>query len=352
MHNSGIVIAWSFLGPIGALIFLRKEQAIYWMFQFMLIVGISVLVEPTWSDDALNATDAFRSTFYIMNLCTPTAVVFGASFYFVSNLIKQREANFSLMKITAKKNREITESINYARRIQSAILPSEFELNELPKEIFVLYKPKDIVAGDFYWIKKYENNLFIGVCDCTGHGVPGAMVSVICNGALNRSVEEFGIADPGLVLNKTRELIQKEFENSDEKVQDGMDAAIININENHLSFAGANNPLWLIRAKSKSLEEIKGNKQAVSAGTLAEPFESHKLQIESGDMVYLFTDGISDQFGGPIGRKFGKKALRELLLDVHEKPILQQKQMIEDSIQDWMGTLPQIDDICIVGIRL
>jgi serine phosphatase RsbU (regulator of sigma subunit) len=352
MHNSGIVIAWSFLGPIGALIFMKRQTAIYWMMQFVLIVGISVLIEPKWSDDANQATNAFRNTFYLMNLCTPMMVVFGASFYFVSNLIRQKDVNFSLMKVTEKKNKEITESINYAKRIQSAIMPSDAQVNEVLKEAFILYKPKDIVAGDFYYVKQHHDNLFIAACDCTGHGVPGAMVSVICNGALNRSVEEFGLTNPGLILEKTRELIVKEFEKSNEIVQDGMDAALINLKNDSLQYAGAHHPLWIIRKNNLMVDEIKANNQSVGSSYLSKSFTNHEVSVEEGDTIYLFTDGLPDQFGGENGRKFGKKALRERLMSIVKLPLNEQKQIISKAIEDWKGNLEQVDDICIIGIRI
>jgi len=224
-------------------------------------------------------------------------------------------------------------------------------MDELIQDKFVIYKPKDIVAGDFYWVKNQDKKLFVGVCDCTGHGVPGAMVSVICNGALNRSVEEFGLHDPGSILDKTRELIVREFEKSNDLVQDGMDAAIITIHGKNVSFSGANNPLWIIRGKTKSLEEIKGNNQAVGSTHNPQPFSTHSIKLESGDTLYMFTDGITDQFGGPSGKKYGKKAFKELLLSVVDMPVPDQKKRIEQTLIEWMGNLVQIDDICLIGIK-
>ena len=155
------------------------------------------------------------------------------------------------------KNKEITDSITYAKRIQSAILPPEKVVKESLEDSFILYKPKDIVAGDFYWLEQKNGKVLFAAADCTGHGVPGAMVSVVCNNALNRSVREHGLTDPGKILDKTREIVIEEFEKSDEEVNDGMDIAICSLEGNSLQYAGAHNPLWVIR--NGAILETKAN---------------------------------------------------------------------------------------------
>lgn len=352
IHNSGIVIIWSFLGPIGALLFLNKRQALFWMFQFLIIVAISVALEPQFSSDISGITDTFRNIFYTMNLCVPFIVVFGASFHFVTDIIKQKDLNLSLLKITESKNKEILDSISYAKRIQSAIMPSESKIKLLIPEGFVLYKPKDIVSGDFYWINRHENNLFIAACDCTGHGVPGALVSVICNSALNRSLNEYRLKKPGEILSKTRELILTEFEKSEGQVNDGMDVALVQIDGNILSFSGANNPLWIIRQGTSTIEEIKGCKQSVGYTNNSTPFLTHETEVNSGDCVYIFTDGYPDQFGGPDGKKFKIRAFKELLKSIYQQPFDKQKIILDNTIEDWRGTLEQVDDICVIGFKI
>lgn len=277
--------------------------------------------------------------------------------------------------------KEITDSIAYAKRIQKAILPPEEVINEYLDESFVLYKPKDVVAGDFYWLEHTKDTTLIAVADCTGHGVPGAMVSVVCNNALNRSVRESGITDPGRILDESRDIVLDEFGKSDEEVNDGMDIALIAIEwprkefrdkaPIHLSFAGAHNPVWIIRqGKSNEFEatlerkisnyesdgismiEIKGNKQPVGRFDYPQHFKTHQLELMKGDMIYMFTDGILDQFGGKRGKKFKAKALRNLLLEIYSLPLDQQKAKIDSVFEEWKGGLEQIDDVCIMGIKI
>jgi tetratricopeptide (TPR) repeat protein len=272
--------------------------------------------------------------------------------------------------IVEEKQKEIIDSISYARRIQKAILPSDKLFNELFPDNFVLYQPKDIVAGDFYWLEKTETHIFLAVCDCTGHGVPGAMVSVVCHNALNRSVKEFGLTDPGKILDKTRELVISEFEKSEEEVKDGMDISLLSISlspslssrvnptkENSyrvnypvIHWAGANNPLWIIR--NKQCLSLKPDKQPIGKFFDEKPFTTHLAEIQQGDKLYLFTDGFADQFGGDKGKKLKESRLKEILIDWSEKSFKEQDQELRKYLSDWKGNLEQVDDVCIIGIRI
>ncbi len=263
------------------------------------------------------------------------------------------------------KNKEITDSINYAKRIQNAILPSERQMKNALPNSFVLYKPKDIVAGDFYWIESFtevsdtngttKNGVLFAAADCTGHGVPGAMVSVVCNNGLKRSVREFGLKKPGEILDKTRELVVNEFGESEEEVKDGMDIALCLIEENKLSYAGAHNPLWIIRSNSNELEEIKANKQPIGKYEGSKPFTTHEIKWNRGDQLYIFSDGFIDQFGGADGRPGGKKFksgnFKKLLLAVKDLPVDEQKIRILKAFEAWKGDLEQLDDVCVIGVR-
>jgi serine phosphatase RsbU (regulator of sigma subunit) len=256
-----------------------------------------------------------------------------------------------------EKNQEIMDSITYAKRIQSAILPSIKLVKEHLKESFILYKPKDVVAGDFYWMeqvtsttKNKESMILFAVADCTGHGVPGAMVSVVCNNALNRSVREHGLTDPGEVLDKTREIVIQEFEKSKDEVKDGMDIALCCLEGNTLKYAGAHNPLWIIR--NSELIETKANKQPIGQFDNLEPYTTHTFDLFKGDSLYIFSDGYVDQFGGDKGKKFKSKAFRELLLSIQRKTMEEQKQIIDHAFETWKGDLEQIDDVCIIGVRI
>ena len=249
-----------------------------------------------------------------------------------------------------EKNQEIMDSIVYAKRIQSAILPTDKIVKEYLQDSFILYKPKDIVAGDFYWMEHKDDRVLFAAADCTGHGVPGAMVSVICNNALNRSVREHGLKDPGKILDKTRDIVVQEFEKSDEEVKDGMDIAICSLEGNKLEYAGAHNPLWIIR--KGELLETKANKQPVGQFDNPEPYTTHTLNLEQGDAIYIFSDGYVDQFGGEKGKKYKTKAFRELLLSIQSEKMEQQKIIIDNAFETWRGDVEQVDDVCVIGIKI
>ncbi|MFH2142361.1 MAG: tetratricopeptide repeat protein, partial [Bacteroidota bacterium] len=256
-----------------------------------------------------------------------------------------------------EKNTEILDSINYAKRIQSAILPPSKVVKEYLKESFILYKPKDIVAGDFYWLEHKDGKVLFAVADCTGHGVPGAMVSVICNNGLNRSVREFSLTEPGKILEKTREIVIQEFEKSEEEVKDGMDIALCSLEfpsekerNVKLQYAGANNPLWIIR--NGEILETKANKQPIGKFDNPEPYTTHSFELQKGDSLYIFSDGYVDQFGGENGKKFKAKAFRELLLSIQNEPMEEQRLLIDESFENWRGKLEQIDDVCIIGVKI
>jgi serine phosphatase RsbU (regulator of sigma subunit) len=255
-------------------------------------------------------------------------------------------------EIIEEKQKEIIDSINYAKSLQEAILPPMTLWKSQLPESFILYKPKDIVAGDFYWMEKSHGLLFFAVADCTGHGVPGAMVSVVCSNALNRSVLEFKLTDPGEILDKTRELVISTFEKSEKQVRDGMDISLCVLNSNNdlLQWAGANNPLCYIH--NKVLTRISGNKQPVGEYGDELPFTTHTIQLHRGDNLYLFSDGYADQFGGPKGKKFKYKQLEEVITGVSDLPMQEQATVIDQRFESWKGNLGQVDDVCIIGIRI
>lgn len=269
------------------------------------------------------------------------------------------------------KSKEILDSINYSKRIQKAILPPERLVKEYLNQSFVLYIPKDIVAGDFYWVEKVENKIYIAVCDCTGHGVPGALVSVVCNNALNRAVNEFGERIPGKIFDKTRELIVENFSKSDEEVKDGMDASLAVIelsnlqSENDfnllnvkgtakLAWAGANNPLWIIRNPQliPELIELKPDKLPLGKGYESNSFTTHEIELQKGDTMYLFTDGFADQFGGENGKKLTKAKLRDFILSIAQQSMEEQRTSLLNYHLQYKGNEEQVDDICVIGVRV
>ncbi len=263
---------------------------------------------------------------------------------------KQKEVVELAHSELEEKNQEILDSITYAKRIQNAILPSLKVVKEYLTQSFIFYQPKDIVAGDFYWLEQKENKVLFAAADCTGHGVPGAMVSVVCNNGLNRSVREFGLTDPGEILNKTREIVIAEFEKSEDEVKDGMDIALCSLEGKTLKYAGANNPLWIIR--KGEIIETKANKQPIGQFDNPEPYSTHTIELQKEDSIYIFSDGFVDQFGGEKGKKFKAQSFRELLLSIQNKEMDEQQQIISKAFQKWKGSLEQIDDVCVIGVRI
>ncbi len=275
---------------------------------------------------------------------------------------KQKHLIAQQKELVMAKNKEILDSIKYAKRIQAAVLPAKATFNKLLPDSFIIYKPKDIVAGDFYWLEHKNDKIMVAACDCTGHGVPGAMVSVICNNGMNRSVREHNITAPDEILNKTREIVVQEFDKSEESVNDGMDLALISFaysgDKVALEFAGANNSLLIAKKDADYIEEVEGDKQPIGAFDDFKPYNKHRLILNKGDMVYLFTDGYKDQFGGEeiyknkSGKKFKGNRLKKLLLSIKDKNTKEQKRILEEEFDKWKGSLDQIDDVCAIGIRL
>lgn len=263
---------------------------------------------------------------------------------------KQRE-------VLSIKNKSITDSINYAKRIQEAMMPSEYLFKKLLSDSFILYMPKDIVSGDFYWIDEKRNKVFVAAVDCTGHGVPGAFMSIIGYDLLRSITKERDIENPAQILNQLNRGVSETFrkKREDDEVKDGMDLSLIVIDKHNmtLEYAGAINPVYIVR--NKKLIEIKGNRFSVGSSFIEEDFntfENHQFGVKPGDIVYIFSDGYPDQFGGPNGKKFKYRRFRNLLLKIHQKSLKQQKAILEETINDWKGDLEQVDDILVIGIKI
>lgn len=269
--------------------------------------------------------------------------------------VENRTQELTLQKqIIEEKNREVVDSIQYALRLQRAILPSPQFLQDHLKDHFVFFKPKDIVSGDFYWSKTVGNKVLIAAVDCTGHGVPGAMVSIVGANGLNRCINEFGLTSPAEILNKLREIVIETFESTYDNVQDGMDMSILcfDLTSKYVEFAGANNPLWIARKRDHKMEVFRGDKQPVGKYDYAQPFTNHSIRIYKGDRLYLFTDGYADQFGGKAGKKFKYKPFQQLLLQNILLPMHEQKSIIKHHFMEWKDDLEQVDDVCVIGIKI
>ncbi|HEY0029552.1 MAG TPA: tetratricopeptide repeat protein [Bacteroidia bacterium] len=260
-------------------------------------------------------------------------------------------------KIVEEKNKDITDSIRYAKRLQTAILKPEHTLTNYFDDGFILFKPKDIVSGDFYWFEKFGNLSLIAAADCTGHGVPGAFMSIIGCNLLSQAVNEYAITQPAAVLNSINKGLSKVLQqkgDADSFVTDGMDIALCAFNPEKmvLEYSGAYNPLWLVRDGTSI--EFSADKFPVGAfiDKQIRIFNCHEIPVQKGDMIYLFSDGYADQFGGPLGKKFKYKPLQKLLLDNYKKPAQEQKALLNEAFESWMGKLEQIDDVLIIGIKI
>lgn len=266
---------------------------------------------------------------------------------------RQKQALEIQKRLVEEKNQDIIDSINYAKRIQQAILPNEKNWYKKLPNSFILYLPKDIVAGDFYWMEETENYLYVAVADCTGHGVPGAMVSVMCSNALSETVLDDKLTETNAILDRTREIVLDRLSKSDEHIQDGMDICLIRINKKNgkeIQYSGANRPLYIV-TNTGELQEIKPDKQPIGNYPDAKPFSKRDIILNDGDSVYLFTDGYADQFGGEKGKKLGNKRLQALILEYASMKIEEQKQAFIEFYNKYKGNQHQIDDITIIGIK-
>jgi len=291
---------------------------------------------------------------------------------------KQRDLVVEQNRIVLEQKKEITDSIIYAENIQRAIMPSEEFLNDLLPEHFLMFRPKDIVSGDFYWIKKIKNFIVIAVADCTGHGVPGAFMSMLGAIFLNETVTSRSLDDAGQILNRIREKIKKSLHQSGKEgeAKDGMDMSffIIDSETREVQFSGAYNPLYIIRANDKvedvealqergfsvyqpkeydsTVIEIKGDRQPIAIYSYEKDFTSYTFQLLAGDCLYSSSDGYPDQFGGEKGKKLKARNFKNLLLSCKDKPMKDQEVFMQNSFDEWKGDIEQIDDVILMGLRI
>ena len=357
--GSGAVMLWSALAPTGALFFKGQKAGILWFTLFIVFAITSTMFHVP---QAVVLPEAIINFFFIMNISIVLGVIFCALMYFLNKTTRQNlllESNIVNLaeqkKIIEVKNQDITDSLHYSKRIQTAKLPRLEEIYDALPHSFVLYKPKDIVSGDFYYFSRKEEVIYMAAADCTGHGVPGALMSMIgsekLHDAISRSDEPSQILH---VLNQGMKLSLRQSQH-DDSTRDGMDIALcrIDLKTRQLSYAGANRPLWMIRKEARMLEEIKATKKAI--GGLTEDswlFESHNVQLQEGDSVYLASDGYADTFSGKGNKKLTTKKFKQLLLDIQDLPMQEQGLYLEQFIENWKSGTEQIDDILVIGIRL
>jgi len=303
----------------------------------------------------------FWQTWWFYMLCAFTALVSIISFVKVRERNLQREKAILEDKVRertkelAEKNTEITDSINYAQNIQRAILPAIKSIERGFEDSFVLFRPRDIVSGDFYWYTDKDDKSYLAACDCTGHGVPGAFVSMIGNNLLNQIILEKNIEQPGEILSKLNQGVKFAFtQDGEQEAQDGMDMilAVLDKKKMQLEFAGANNPLIFIR--DGELDVKKADRTSIGGDTSMDfKFENFTVDVKNGDVFYLFSDGYPDQFGGIKGKKFMMRKYKQMILDNHQKPMSEQHDIYQAELVDWMGDEhEQIDDVLVIGVKI
>jgi len=399
---SSPVMPWLAVLPITALLLAGSITGGVWTAISLTIVTVFGLMDSQGFEFPMAYNLEWKEFFAISDHAGLVLIIFVVALVFeqgknialfrlglkTEEVTKQKEELQVQNKIVEEKNKDIMDSIRYAERIQNAILPSDEEVQKLLNDIFVLFKPKDIVSGDFYWLSEKGEKVFFAAADCTGHGVPGAFMSMIGNALLEESVNEKAITNPAEILNEVRRGIINALKQKGEagEQKDGMDIALCAWDKSSgtLEFSGAYNGLFLIRKSgnpvqgntngehftkeplmeenSLSLFEIKGDKQPVAVGYDSfneSPFTNHSIQIQKEDHIYIFSDGYQDQFGGPKGKKYMTKQLKKYLISIYEHPMQEQMESLDKNIEEWMNYSEngseahndQVDDILMIGVK-
>ena len=273
---------------------------------------------------------------------------------FILLVIRQNNIRRKTNIVLTEQKKQITDSIVYAERIQRALLPPKEQLDEILNEYFILLKPLHIVSGDFYWIKEINQYIIIAAADCTGHGVPGAFMSMLGISFLNEIVSKEGITQANHILNELRQYVKTSLKQTgkEDDAKDGMDMALYAINKDtlKLQFAGAYNPLFIIR--DNELIALKPDRQPIAIHVKEKDFTNTVFQLQTNDVLYSFSDGFIDQFGGEKGKKFMIKNFKKLLLDIHKKSFKEQKEILNNELINWSGNYDQLDDILVIGIKI
>ena len=265
------------------------------------------------------------------------------------------ELNLTKEELEGKK-KDLLDSIRYAYRIQTAIAPPEYLVDKLLPEHFILYLPKDVVSGDFYFVSEFKDKVLFAAVDCTGHGVPGALMSVIGFNGLIQGVQNDNVNTPAELLSFLDEYVNDVLRQTHDEsgVKDSMDLAVctVNFSKKEVMYAGAYNPLYYVT--KNELFEIKADKLPIGVNTdgIVDIYTNHKVQLEEGDTVYIFSDGYADQFGGPKNKKFKYRQLKELILSVQNKSMKEQGEILKETLINWQGDEEQIDDILVMGVKI
>ncbi|MCT4580033.1 MAG: SpoIIE family protein phosphatase [Flavobacteriales bacterium] len=331
----------------------------------LILIGvflISSFLQHHFYDPKISSPTLAQIFFIINNTIIILISVYAIFHYKLINREYEHNLNFQKNKIEKQHkalnslHKDVQDSINYAQRIQKAILPSSALIAKHFKQNFLIYRPKDVISGDFYWLQVIGDDILFAVADCTGHGVPGAMLSLICHNSLNKSVKEFHLKSPSLILKKTNELISSTLMNINQSNIDKMNISMIKLPVNYpkkehfqLEYIGINQPLFLIT--ENILKSFSPNRRLIDSEQTQVSYNTHKITINKGDSIYLFTDGFYTQIGGNNNKKLKSKNFKKLIEENSHLTLNQQEQKLNDFFYEWQGRLPQIDDICIIGLK-
>jgi serine phosphatase RsbU (regulator of sigma subunit)/rhodanese-related sulfurtransferase len=348
---SSSIILWSIISPLASLFFFNTKQSVYWFCAYVLVVVIAFVVNdylPRYFNWHLS--EGFINRFFIMNIIGIGLIIFLLQYYFVVQQVALKRSDEQKSKELHEKSKEITDSINYAKRIQTTMLANEGILNNNLPDYFILFKPKDIVSGDFYWATNKNDKFYLAACDSTGHGVPGAFMSLLNISFLNEAINERNISLPNEICGHVRNRLIESI--SADGGKDGMDGVLVCVDneKKKLSFAAAHNAPILIR--NGSVIEFEADKMPIGKGIRLDDFKHQSIDVEPGDLFYLYTDGYTDQFGGPKGKKFKYKQMKALLQSVCNQSMAEQKNILEAIIDNWRGNLEQTDDMLIIGFKV
>ncbi len=285
-----------------------------------------------------------------MNIIGVSVIIYLLQYYFFSKQAELKKSVEYQSQELQEKNKETTDSINYAKRIQHTMLAKEALLKNNLSEYFILFKPKDIVSGDFYWATSKNDNFYLAACDSTGHGVPGAFMSLLNISFLNEAINERNILMPNKICDHVRTRLIESI--SQDGGQDGMDGVLVCLDKEKkkLSFSAAHNAPILIR--NNKVIEFEADKMPIGKGERTDNFKQQTVDVETEDIFYLYTDGYTDQFGGPKGKKFKYKQMKALLQSICNQSLAEQKKILDAIISNWKGDLEQTDDILIIGFKI
>jgi serine phosphatase RsbU (regulator of sigma subunit)/rhodanese-related sulfurtransferase len=349
--KSSAVILWSVVSPLGALAFYDVKRSRYWFTGFIILVLIAFVLNGFLSEYIHhNISESFINWLVLMNVLGVSGLIYAMQYYFARRQNELQGAVEVQNAEIAEKNKSITDSINYAKRIQLTLLAHDEFLKRNLNDHFILFQPKDIVSGDFYWATRRGSKFYLAVCDSTGHGVPGAFMSLLNISFLNEAINEKGLQAPNEICNHVRKRLIESI--SQDGGKDGMDGTLLCIDHESrkLSYAAGNNSPFLVSGNSG--RSLGADKMPIGLGEKSAEFNLIDVEIKEGDTLYLFTDGYADQFGGPRGKKFKSKQLQELLVSLSDVSLEEQKKVLDAIITEWKGNLEQTDDILVVGIRV